>query len=145
MLNFEPFSLSALKKARAYIQKNPSRCSDLSVGYLYMWHEGADIRFCVWNDTFVVRQIIGEQPAFSYPIGDDPDGMLARLTEYTFAEHLPLRFFAVDGETLEKIRADKRLQPAMWAYDRKWSDYVYAFEEAADFRGKKDSGVYVQT
>lgn len=140
MLDFEPFSLSALKKALPYIKKNPSRCSDLSAGYLYLWCEGADIRFCVWNGTFAVRQIIGEQPAFSYPVGADPDGMIDRLKEYAYENHLPLRFFAVDGETLEKIRADKRLRPAMWAYDRKWSDYVYSFEEAADFRGKKYSG-----
>lgn len=140
MLNFEPFSLSALKKSLKYIKMSPSRCSDLSAGYMYMWHEGADIRFCVWNDTFTVRQIIGEQCAFSYPIGADPDGMIEKMREYAYENHLPLRFFAVDEETLEKIRADKRLWPAMWAYDRKWSDYVYSFEEATDFHGKKYSG-----
>ena len=140
MLEFEPFSLPALKNALKYIKKNPSLCSDLSAGYLYMWHEGADVRFCVWNDTFAVRQIIGEQCAFSYPIGADPDGMIDRLKEYAYENRLPLRFFAVDGEILEKIRADERLRPAMWAYDRKWSDYVYSFEEAAAFRGKKYGG-----
>ncbi len=140
MLEFEPFSLPALKNALKYLKKNPSLCCDLSAGYLYMWNEGADVRFCVWNDTFVVRQNIGEQSAFSYPFGADPDGMIDQLKEYAFENHLPLRFFAVDEETLEMIRADKRLQPAMWAYDRKWSDYIYSFEEAADFRGKKYSG-----
>ncbi len=140
MLDFEPFSLSALKKSLGYIRMNPSRCSDLSAGYLYMWRDGADVGFCVWNDTFAVRQIIGEQYAFSYPIGADPDGMIEKLKEYAYENHLPLRFFAVDEETLEKIHADKRLQPAMWAYDRKWSDYLYSFEEALDFSGKKYSG-----
>ena len=71
MLKFEPFSLFALQKALPYIKNNPSLCSDLSAGYLYMWHEGADLQLCVWRDTFVVRQIIGEQNAFSYPIGRD--------------------------------------------------------------------------
>ena len=140
MLEFEPFSLTGLRKALPYIKNNPSLCSDLSAGYLYMWHEGADIRFCVWNDTFTICQRIGEQCAFSYPVGADPDGMIDRLRDYAYENRLPLRFFAVDEETLEKIRDDKRLQPAMWAYDRKWSDYVYSFEEAAVFRGKKFSG-----
>ncbi len=140
MLEFEPFSLPALKKAFRYIKTNPSLCSDLSAGYLYMWHKGADVRFCVRNGTFVVRQIIGEQPAFSYPVGSDPDGMIDELKEYACIGHLPLRFFAVDGKTLEKIRADSRLSPAMWAYDRKWSDYVYSFEEAMTFPGRKFSG-----
>lgn len=140
MLVFEPFSVSALQKALPYIKSNPSLCSDLSAGYLFMWHKGADMQFCVWNDTFVVRRNIGEQPVFSYPIGADPSGMIDELTEYAYKNHLPLRFFAVDDNTLDKIRADNRLQPAMWAYDRRWSDYIYSFEEAMNFKGRKYSG-----
>lgn len=140
MLEFKPFSLPALKEALPYIKNDPSLCSDLSAGYLYMWHEGADVRFCVWNGTFVIRQIIGEQCAFSYPIGADPDGMTDKLKEYAYNEHLPLRFFAVDEKTLDTIRADRRLSNAMWAYDRQWSDYIYSFEDAMSFRGKKYSG-----
>ena len=140
MLEFEPFSLTRLQKAFPYIKNNPSLGSDLSAGYLYMWHEGADIRFCVWNGTFVIRHDIGEQPAFSYPLGADPKGMIDELIKYVYDNHLPLRFFAVDDEILEKIRADQRLQPAMWAYDRKWSDYIYSFEDAMSFRGKKYNG-----
>lgn len=140
MLNFVPFSVEALKKALPYIKKNPSLCCDVSAGYVFMWHVNADVHFCEWNDTFVIRQRFGEQPAFSYPIGADPDGMIDELKNYAFRNHLPLRFYAVDEETLEKILEDKRLQPATWAYDRRWSDYIYSFKEAATFKGKKFSG-----
>ena len=140
MLTFEPFSLSALQGVLPFLKANPSLCSDLSAGYLYMWHEGLDVRFCVWNGTFSVRQIIGEQPAFSYPIGANPDRMIDELKEYALNRHLPLRFYAVDGATLDKIRGDRRLQPAAWAYDRKWSDYVYSFTDTATFPGKKYAG-----
>ncbi len=140
MLEFEPFSKAALKKALPYIRRNPSLCSDLSAGYLYMWHESADVRFCVSGDTLVVRQIIGGMPAFSYPIGADPRGMIDGLLEYARENGLQLRFFAVDDETLEKIRGDVRLRPAMWAYDRRWSDYIYSFGEAATFPGRKYGG-----
>ena len=140
MLEFETFSIPALQKALPYIEKNQSLCSDLSAGYLFMWHDGADVRFCVRNDTLVVRQIIGEQPAFSYPLGADTDGMIDELIVYARRNRLPLRFFAVDDAALDRIRQDKRLQPAMWAYDRKWSDYVYSFEETLTFAGRKYSG-----
>ncbi len=140
MLTFEAFSLSALQKALPYIQRNPSLCSDLSAGYLFMWQEGTDLGFCVWNDTFVVRQRIGEQPAFSFPIGDDPDGMLDELIAYVRQNGLALRFFAVDEATLEKIQSDRRLLPARWAYERRWSDYLYSFEEAMYFHGRKYNG-----
>jgi hypothetical protein len=140
MLNFETFSLAALREALPYIRQNPSRCGDLSAGYLYMWHEGADLRFCVWNGTFCVRQTVGEQTAFSYPYGADPAGMTEELIAYARAEHLPLRFFAVDEGTLEAIRSDGRLQPATYAYDRRWSDYIYEFEAVASLKGRKYSG-----
>lgn len=140
MLEFEPFSLSALQKVLPYIKNNPSRCSDLSSGYLFMWHEDADVHFCVWDDTFIVRQIIGEQIAFSYPFGKNPNGMIDKLVEYTSQNHLPLRFFAVDDETLNVIYADDRLHNAMSVYDRRWSDYIYSFEKAMTFSGKKYSG-----
>ena len=140
MLKFEPFSLSALINALPYINNNLSPRSDLSAGYLYMWQEGADLQFCIWHDTFAICQRIGEQIAFSYPMGKDPDGMIEELTEYTYNHRLPLRFFAVDEKTLDRIRSDTRLQPAMWAYDRQWSDYIYSFEEAMTFKGRKFNG-----
>ncbi len=140
MLDFKPFSLPTLQTVLPYLKRNKSLCSDLSAGYLYMWHDGIDVRFCIWNDTFVVRQMIGEQPAFSYPIGNDPDGMIDELIQYALSNHLPLRFFAIDDDILDIIRADPRLQPAMWTFDRRWSDYIYSFEDALTFSGKKYSG-----
>ncbi len=140
MLVFEPFSIPALQKALPYLRQNPSLLSDLSAGYLFMWHEGTDVQFCVWNDTFLIRQNIGEQPAFSYPFGADPDGMIDELIRYASGNHLPLRFFAVDDRTLAAIKEDERLQPSMYAFDRKWSDYLYVFEEARNFRGRKYNG-----
>lgn len=139
-LYFEPYSLEALKKALPYIQKSPYLCNDLSAGTLFMWREGGDIGFCVWNDTFVFRQNIGEKPAFSWPYGADPDGMIDQLILYTRERGLPLRFYAVDDELLQHIREDERLRPVMFHFDRKWSDYIYSFEDAETFRGKKFSG-----
>ena len=79
MLIFEPLSVSALKKVMPYIKRNKSLCSDLTAGYLFMWQNNGDTKFCVWNDTFVIRQKIGEQPAFSWPIGDNVDAMIIEL------------------------------------------------------------------
>ena len=139
MLTFEPFSLAALQRILPYVRAGVS-CSDLSAGALFMWQEGSDLRFCEWNDTLIIRQDKGGQPAFSLPIGKDPDGMIDELLEYVKSNRLPLRFFAVDEKGLEKIRNDSRLKDPMWAYDPRWSDYVYSFEEAKTFQGRKYSG-----
>lgn len=105
-----------------------------------MWRSGEDVRYCIWNDTFVLQQDIGDQPAFTWPIGADPDGMIDKLREYILKEHFPLRFFAIDEDTLGCIQSDERLQPAMQTYDRCWSDYIYSFEETMKFKGRKYSG-----
>ncbi len=105
-----------------------------------MWNKDTDVRFCLWNDTLSISETIGEQIAFSYPIGADAEGMIDELKKYTYHNRLPLRFFAVDEETLEKIQADERLEGAMWAYERRWSDYIYSTEDAMTFKGKKFSG-----
>lgn len=140
MLSFEPFSIERLKRALPIIKNNPSLCSDISAGFIFMWHKGADVRFCVWNNTLVVSHIIEDQISFSYPIGENVDLMIDKLIEYVLENHYPLRFFSADEIILDKIRGDKRLQPAMWAYDRRWSDYIYSFSEALTFSGKKFSG-----
>ena len=124
MLIFEPFSLATLQRVLPYLRDPGVACSDLSAGALYMWQEGTDLRFCEWNDTLVVRQDKGEQPAFSLPIGKDPDGMIDELLQYAKENHLPLRFFAVDEESLEKIKNDSRLKDPAWTFDPRWSDYV---------------------
>ena len=140
MLIFEPFSIVSLQKILPYIKENTITCSDLSAGALFMWQKGTDLRFCEWNDTLIIQQNRGDQPAFSWPIGKDPDGMIDELLKYVKANLIPLRFYAANDETLEKIKNDSRLKSPMFAYDSRWSDYVYSFEEAKTFPGRKYSG-----
>ncbi len=140
MLQFEPFSETLLIKILPYIRNNRSLCSELSAGCIYMWRNDTDVRFCLWNETLSISEIIGGQTAFSYPVGADPEGMIDGLKAYAYQNRLPLRFFAVDEEILEKIRADERLAQAMWAYERRWSDYIYLAEDALTFKGKRFSG-----
>ncbi len=140
MLQFEPFSESLLIKILPYIRKNPSLCSEISAGSLYMWNKYTDVQVCLWNETLSISETVGGQVAFSYPIGANPEGMIDKLKEYACKNRLPLRFFAVDESILEKIRKDRRLAGAMWAYERRWSDYVYNTEDILTFKGKKFSG-----
>ena len=140
MLTFEPYSPETLKKYLPWIERSPYRCNDLSVGTLYMWQEGTDVRFCLWHDTFLIRQDVGDQPAFTWPYGADPEGMLRELCEYVKEQGLALRFFAMDEDTLHCLRRHPRFGTVMAAFDDRWSDYIYSFGETMTFRGKKFSG-----
>ena len=140
MLEFKPYSLALLKQALPFIKSGPSLCSDLSAGSIFMWQEGSDLQFCFWNDTLVMRQNIGEQPAFSWPVGADVYGMVDELIKYVRENNLALRFYEIDDKTLRIIENDCRLQPAMSEYEIRWSDYIYSFEEAMTFKGNKYKG-----
>ncbi len=112
----------------------------MSAGYFFMWHTDGEIAFCVQNDTFCVRQTLNGQVSFSYPCGRDEAGMLERLIDYVKERDLPLRFFDVTPELLERIRQNPALQPMRFAYERRWSDYLYECEAVIGFRGKAFSG-----
>lgn len=105
-----------------------------------MWQADTNLCFCEWNNTFVIRQDIGDQPAFTFPSGSDPEGMADELIKYTENNHLPLRFFAADDKTLERILNDARFKNPMYSFDPRWSDYIYSFEEAKTFTGRKFRG-----
>ena len=55
-LYFLPYSYENLMKMSPWIKKSPYLCNDISIGSIFMWNEGADLRFCVYNDTFILRQ-----------------------------------------------------------------------------------------
>ena len=139
MLEFEPFSIEALKRIQPYIKQNTFGYSDLSMGFIYMWHR-KDSRFCIHNDTLVISQRLGDNSLFTWPVGKDVDGMIDELLIYARENKLPMRFYPVTEENLKKIRSDKRLFPVVGTYDRNWSDYIYSFEEMKTFAGRRFSG-----
>ena len=103
MLKFEEFSLEKLQDILPFFLKNKPSVSDLSAGSLFLWREDTDLGFCVWNDTLVIKQNVGEQVAFSYPMGKDPDGTIEQLLLYVQKNDLPLRFFALDEQNLKNV------------------------------------------
>ena len=140
MLNFEPYSLETLKKYIPFIRKCPYELCDISAGFIFMWQEDSDVRFALLNNTFVVSRLTGDQVSFSWPYGDDPDAMIDELINYVRENDYPLRFFGINETQLEVMRADKRFSSVMAEYDIRWSDYLYSFNDAASFAGRKFSG-----
>ena len=140
MLTFAPCTPENLKRAAPLIRRADFLCNDWSVGALIMWGERFQAQYCVRNDTMVIREEINGQPAFSWPVGPDRDGMLDELIAYTEANGLALRFFGLDGEMLKALRTDPRFPGVMAAHDEKWSDYLYDRGEMAAFSGRRFSG-----
>lgn len=140
MLEIKEMTISSLIELLPLIKLNSSLCSDITAGYLYMWRKGASIKFFIEDDTFSICQIVGEQVAFSYPIGPNKDKLLKEIKEYVKQNDLPLRYFAIDDATLLEFKNGNLAKNLAYAYDRRWSDYIYLYDDIIDFKGKKYSG-----
>lgn len=139
MLEFVNYSLKQLKQYASMIQESPFLCNDISLGSFLIWHPGQNLKFATYHNTFIVKMNIGDEPAFSYPYGDDVDGAIDALIEYVKANDLPLVFWGIDKKRLGMIEEDKRFHTVHANYDRRWSDYLYSFEEMVSFKGRKFS------
>ena len=139
MLEFVNYSLKQLKQYASMIQESPFLCNDISLGSFLIWHPGQNLQFATYHNTFIVKMNIGDEPAFSYPYGDDVDGAIDALIEYVKANDLPLVFWGIDEKRLGMIEEDKRFHTVHANYDRRWSDYLYSFEEMVSFKGRKFS------
>lgn len=140
MLTFSDYSYENLPQHAALIRQCPHRVNDLSVGSFLMWNEGTGLQFAVYNDTFICKVYYGDDPAFCYPFGKDPDGAVDALMAYTRQQDMSLKFYCVNEDLLTKLQADKRFGTLMAAYDRRWSDYIYDINEMAQFAGRKFGG-----
>ena len=140
MLKFENYSEETLKKYSPMIKKCPYNVNDVSLGSFFMWNSGVNLKFAESHGSFISVQDICGEPSFSYPFGGDETAALAELVEYVKLNDLPLKFYGVTEELLEKIKRNELFPDVLYNYERKWSDYVYSAEEISTFKGKKFSG-----
>lgn len=141
MLNFENYSKDVLLKYKQHIDKSPLRVNDVSVGSFFMWNDGVNLAFAITSSgSFVTRQDVCGEPAFSYPYGGNESEAIERLTSYCIKNNLPLKFYGINDDLLAKLNDGIFANRLSYRYDRKWSDYVYSFTDMRDFIGKKFSG-----
>ena len=105
MLTFDKYSLDNLKKYADKIDLSPYNVNDVSKGSFFMWHKGVNLAFCETEGSFISMQDICGEPSFSYPFGGDEEAALKNLIEYVKENELPLKFYGITEEILEKIKA----------------------------------------
>ena len=104
MLKFIDYSYENLKDYAPYIARCTYLCADFSLGSVFMWHERVNMQFAIYHNTFVMKLDMGDEPAFSYPIGEDVEGALDALEELVKVENWPLMFFGINEEILQQIK-----------------------------------------
>ncbi len=140
MINFEKYSKNTLKKYLEFIKSSPFKCCDLSLGAFIMFGESANLELAEKEGSFFTKQDIIGDPVFSFPCGNTDNSAIDRLFEHVEQNNLPFVLYGINDEMLVKIKKDKRFNSAIANYDRRWSDYIYSFEEMKTFAGGKFSG-----
>ena len=138
MLSFYPCTPDALRDIQPIIRQSHHLCSDLSAGALLMWPE-VPPQYCIWHNTLTIQRNQGGAPAFSWPAGDDEEGLFEALLLYAKEQNIALRFFGLTGDTIARLREDPRFPIVPAAFERRWSDYLYAAADISEFRGRKYS------
>ena len=140
MINFEKYSKSTLIKYSEFIKSSPFKCCDISLGAFLMYGEEANLELAVCDGAFLTKQDILGDPVFSLPYGNNDNRAIDLLFEYVKQNNLPFVLYGINDETLKKLIRDERFKNAVYSYDRRWSDYIYCFEEMKNFAGGKFSG-----
>lgn len=138
-MEFSDYSLENLKKIAPIVAKSKLLCNDVSIGSFLLWNKGFDLAFAVVDETLIVRQNVSGEPSYSYPVGKNEEGALLALAEYAKEKDIPLMIYGAEKEQVGTIgRVLSR--PILFAYERKWSDYLYRIEDVRAFAGKKYAG-----
>lgn len=140
MINFEKYSKNTLKNYSELIKNSPLKCCDVSLGAFIMYGKDANLELANFNGAFISKQDILDEPVFSFPYGNDVNRAIDGLFEYVERNNLPFVIYGADDSLLEKIKGDARFKGCVANYDRRWSDYIYDFDEMKSFAGGKFSG-----
>ena len=129
MLVFEKFTKEKLNEYSPHLKNSGFLCNDFSIGSILAWGDFNKTEVAKINDTLIVKQQVHGAPIFSFPFGNDVYGAIDGLIEYVSENNLPLAFCGVDDNLLGSIINSDKFSNCVYGFDRRWSDYIYDFEE----------------
>ncbi len=141
LLTFSPVTLQILPSLRVYMDKQPFRVCDYTVGSMYMWHKFFKTEYAIAAGMlfFRITGINGRQ-FYTFPIGDgDTDAALDTLLAHGTANGEPLIFADMPKAAKDILlaRYGERCTAREW---RDSADYLYDYETFLSFPGRHLSG-----
>ncbi|MDD3413905.1 MAG: phosphatidylglycerol lysyltransferase domain-containing protein [Lachnospiraceae bacterium] len=145
MEQFKKITIDDREILAKYLNKNPHRACDYSVGNLVLWSEVNNIQFAVAEDTLFIKFMIGEENNFLFPMGNFPkgDGDLKKSFEWIFEyckeQNIKFKMNIIEPDMFHEI---EKLYPGEFeiSYIRDNADYVYEIEDLKNLSGKKYHG-----
>ena len=139
MLDFQPLTERDLDKLRPFLEKNPFRLCDLTVGGIFIWRDYYRTEYAISGGILYFKVYYpGFGTLFTLPQGGDRREEYRQIQEYCTRRNMPLAFYPIPKEELGALQDYFPCTTAIT--DRNSFDYLYRSEDLKYFRGKKLGG-----
>ena len=143
-MDFRPLHANELPALRRYVERNPFRMADNSLGFLLMWRPYAHTAHAEAEGCLILRTAYGGKTRFAYPIHPDADQdaelrALAAVEAWCVSEGVPLILGAVPAERLPLLTRRYGRDMAI-SNPRTWRDYLYNLSDFVDYPGRRFAG-----
>jgi hypothetical protein len=138
MLEFSRITLQNAAELRPYLNTQPFRSCDYTLGAVFQWRAYFRSSFAIASGMLVMLATYpGEGSCFVFPVGSgDMGAALGEIEAYAIETGMPLRFCAVPEEGLAVLQ-ERYGERAIVSTQRDWADYLYNADDLIHFPGKK--------
>ena len=124
MLEFQQLKLEHIPFVQPFLDPNPQRLCDLTVGGLFMWRDWFQNEFVVAADCLIISmRIFDRHTAYTMPLGERREEALSLLEAHCKEKGEPLVFCIVGDQDLPLLSA--RYPDFHAIAERDYFDYLY--------------------
>jgi hypothetical protein len=138
MLPFSPVSIDNVMRLQPFVQAQPFRFCDYTVGTIFQWRAYFSTCFAIQDNMLHVSvDYPGEGRYYGFPIGTgDISSALDAIEEDALSRGQALRFCCVPVEAVALFE-ERYKDRCLLSTRRDWADYLYNAEDLIYFPGKR--------
>jgi len=138
MLSFSPVCLDNAMQMRAYMEHQPFRSCDYTIGNIFQWRAYFSSHFAVAANMLIMNvDYPDEGRYYTYPVGSGQmDDAITAIEQDAMECVRPLRFCCVPVEGVSVLQA-RYGSRCLLSTRRDWADYLYSAPDLITFKGKR--------
>lgn len=139
MISFSPVTIRNAASLRPFLNTQPFRTCDYTLGAVFQWRAYFHSAFAVSNGMLLMLAVYPEEKVtcFVYPVGDgDLQGALDEIETHARETGMPLTYCAVPEEGLA-VLTERYGERAVVSTHRNWADYLYNADDLIRFPGRQ--------
>ena len=138
MLSFSDINTDNILSLRPYIEAQPYRTCDYTIGAIFQWRAYFRSQFALHSDMLVMLADYSEEGwGYTFPVGNgDTAAALSAIEQDAYETGRPLVYCAVPDEAVPAL-VDRYGARCVVETRRDWADYLYVASDLIEFPGKR--------